>query len=121
MKVIYIAGKFRGPTPWAIEQNVRRAEERALEVNRLGGCVALCPHTNNRFFQDSLPDQVWLEGALELMRRCDAVMLVPGWETSSGTAHELEVARFRNIPAFVDLDDLEAWLRSEAPTGNNPA
>ena len=30
MKLVYIAGPFRAPTPWQVEQNVRRAESLAL-------------------------------------------------------------------------------------------
>ncbi len=37
-------------------------------------------------------DGFWLDGTLELMRRCDAVLLVPGWESSSGTRAEIEEA-----------------------------
>ena len=32
MKVGYIAGPFRGPNSWEIENNIRRAETLALEV-----------------------------------------------------------------------------------------
>jgi hypothetical protein len=30
MKVVYIAGKFRGPNAWEIHRNVHRAEQAAL-------------------------------------------------------------------------------------------
>ena len=59
MKVVYIAGPFRGPNAWEIEQNIRRAESLALEVWR-AGAAALCPYTNTRFFQGAAPDDVWL-------------------------------------------------------------
>lgn len=36
VKVVYIAGPFRAATPWLVEANVRRAEEVALAVWRLG-------------------------------------------------------------------------------------
>lgn len=109
MKVVYIAGPFRGPSAWAIEQNIRRAEEAALEVWRLGA-AALCPHTNTRFFQGAAPDDVWLTGDLELLRRCDAVLLVVGWDQSSGARREKEVAEEIGLPVFDALRDLSAWL-----------
>jgi hypothetical protein len=84
VKVIYIAGPFRAKTPWLIEQNVRRAEADALEVWQLGA-AALCPHKNTQHFQDSAPDSVWIEGTLELLRRCDAVLVGGRYEASSGT------------------------------------
>lgn len=45
-----------------------------------------------------LSDRFWLEGTLELLRRCDAVLLVPGWEKSSGTRAEIEEAERLGIP-----------------------
>ncbi len=110
MKVIYIAGPFRGPNAWVIEQNIRRAEELALAVWR-SGAAALCPHTNTRFFQGAADDAVWLEGDLELLRRCDAVLVTPDWQRSTG-AQEFEVtfAGLHEIPIFYDLLLLQQWL-----------
>ena len=71
-KLIYVAGPFRAPNSWEMEQNIRRAEALALEVWKLG-LPAICPHANTRFYQGAAPDEVWLEGDIEIMRRCDAV------------------------------------------------
>jgi hypothetical protein len=109
-KVIYIAGKFRGPNAWAIENNIRRAEEIALEVWKMGA-VALCPHTNTRFYQGALPDEVWLGGDLELMARCDAIMLVPDWEESEGARREKWEADKLGLHIFKDLESLRAAVK----------
>ena len=53
LPVIYIAGPFRAINSWEVEQNIRHAEEVALEVWR-SKAVALCPHTMHRFFQGYL-------------------------------------------------------------------
>lgn len=109
MKVVYIAGPFRGPNSWEIEQNIRRAEALALEVWRLGAAV-LCPHTNTRFFQGAADDAIWLDGDLELLSRCDAVMLAPDWQRSSGARAEVDFAITKTIPTFETLDALKLWL-----------
>lgn len=111
MKVVYIAGPYRGPTHWAIEQNVRRAEAFALEVWKAGG-AAICPHANTRFFQLELPDQRWLDGDLEILRRCDAIAVLHGWETSEGTRAEKTLARACGLPIFYEKDKaaLFTWL-----------
>lgn len=109
MRVIYVAGPYRGPDAWAIESNIRRAEALALEVWRLGA-VALCPHCNTRFFQGAAPDAVWLEGDLELLRRCDAVILTPDWEDSRGARVERELAARLGLPIFDTLEPLAEWL-----------
>ena len=114
MKVVYIAGPFRGPNAWEIEQNIRRAEALALDVWRLGAAV-LCPHTNTRFFQGAADDRVWLDGDLELLARCDAVMLTPDWTRSSGARAEVAFAQARGIPVFETLTVLQDWMVTPAP------
>lgn len=106
IKVVYIAGPFRGPSAWDIEENIRRAERLALEVWR-AGYAALCPHTNARFFQGAAPDEIWLAGDLELLRRCDAVLLTPDWQKSSGAHAEREEALRVGIPVFEALTALQ--------------
>lgn len=109
MNAIYIAGPFRGPNAWEIEENIRRAERLALEVWRLG-CACICPHTNTRFFQGAAPDEVWLAGDLELLARCDAILLTADWERSSGARAEVDFARKRGMPVFLSVSNLAHWL-----------
>jgi hypothetical protein len=109
MKVVYVAGPFRGPSAWDIEQNIRRAEELALEAWRLGAAV-ICPHTNTRFFQGAAPDDIWLIGDLAILARCDALVTTPDWERSSGARAEVMLAQGMNLPVFHDLAALGTWL-----------
>ena len=44
---------------------------------------------------------VWLEGDMELLRRCDAVVLTPDWERSSGARAERQAAYNWSIPVYV--------------------
>jgi len=108
MLVVYVAGPYRAPHAWAIEQNIRKAEELALKL-WTRGVAAICPHANTRFYQGALPDELWLEGDLAIMRRCDAVVLVEGWEHSTGTLHEKDVAERLHMPVFTTLEAFELW------------
>lgn len=112
MKVVYIAGPFRARNAWEIEQNIRRAEALALMVWQLG-CACICPHTNTRFFQGAAADDVWLAGDLEILRRCDAVLLAPGWADSAGTLAEMTEAAAMRIPMFYTVDALATWLAAD--------
>jgi hypothetical protein len=109
MKLIYIAGPFRAANYWLQEQNIRRAETAALEVWKLGTAV-ICPHANTRFFQGAVPDHVWLDGDLEIIRRCDALLLVEGWENSVGARGEVEMAKQYGLKIFRNINELKSWL-----------
>ena len=91
-----------------MEQNIRRAETLALEVWR-AGMACICPHTNTRFYQGAAPDAVWLNGDLELVRRCDAVLLTPDWARSVGATAEKAFAETHHIPTFTTLAELITW------------
>lgn len=112
MKVVYVAGPFRGQSHYAIHQNICRAEALALEVWR-AGAACICPHLNTAHFQDAAPDQVWLDGDIELLKRCDALILTANWERSSGTRKEKEVAESLGLPVFFAIEELTTWLSSQ--------
>ncbi len=115
--VIYIAGPFRCASryveghqdSWGIQQNVMRAMEVALEIWRLGG-AAITPHANSMFFQNAAPDDVWLAGDLAILAKCDAIFLLPNWETSAGARAERDLAEQLKIAVFDDLHTLDNWL-----------
>lgn len=111
-RVVYIAGPYRAKCEWDVVQNIRAAESLALSVWRLGA-VALCPHKNTALFGGAADDSYWLEGDLELLRRSDAVVLVKGWESSSGAIEEVLHAIYRDIPVFTDLNYLAIWIYHE--------
>ncbi len=110
MKLVYVAGKFTGANSWEVKQNVNAAEKVAFQVAELGA-MPLCPHTNTANFFGTLDDAFWYAGTLELLRRCDAVILVPGWERSKGVAAELAEAQQLKLPIHETPDQLDRWLR----------
>lgn len=103
--LVYIAGPFRAPTAWEIEQNIRAAEELALEVWR-AGFTCICPHLNTRHFQGALPDAAWLNGDLIILGRCDALLALPKFGQSEGAKAEIRFALFRHIPVSYGLTTL---------------
>jgi hypothetical protein len=108
MKRAYIVGPFRADSAWDIEQNVRRAEEVALEAWRAGFAV-LCPHTNTRFFQGAAPDAIWLNGDLHWLVCSHLVITVDGWAQSEGSRKEVRLATECEIPVFASVQDAVAW------------
>lgn len=113
MKVVYIIGPFRADNAWEIEQNVRHAEEMALQIWRMGAAV-ICPHTNTRFFHGAAPDDVWLTGDLEILKRCDAAFCTGQWRTSPGSMKEIALCTAHSIPVFASIGELSDFLVGEA-------
>jgi len=92
VKVAYIAGPYRGKTESDVVANIRHAEKYAIKYWRLGYAV-ICPHKNTALFGGLAPDEVWLKGDLEILKRCDVVVMIPGWRASFGAMDEEEFAR----------------------------
>lgn len=109
MKVIYIAGAFRADTQWQIRCNVHAAECAAYEVAQLGA-MPLIPHANTEHFHGSMPDEFWLRGTLELMYRCDAILVLRSWAHSDGTKAEMQAARNVGLPVFMSRTALADWI-----------
>lgn len=117
MKVIYIAGPYRNKNPFTVRRNILSSAETAAEVWRMGA-VAICPHLNTALFEYYVPEQpddLWLRGDIEILKRCDALLTAGEWQRSRGTLAEVEEARAANVPVLYDLKALGRWLkRSEA-------
>jgi len=92
MKLLFISGPYRAKTIYGTLQNIRRAERWALYFWRRGFAV-ICPHKNTALFDGAADESIWLEGDKEMLRRCDAVFAMTGWENSEGAKAEIKEAR----------------------------
>lgn len=113
--LVYIASPFSAPTRVGVEVNIERAVWVGIELARLG-VMPVIPHANTAHpeFERCQPYEFWLAGTLELMRRCDAVVMVKGWKRSRGARAEYEEAIARGMPVFFTLQELQAWLKRES-------
>jgi len=59
--------------------------------------AVICPHTNTMFMGSRLGDKMFLDGDLEIVKRCDAIYMLRGWTDSIGAKRELEVAVENNL------------------------
>lgn len=99
--LVYVAGPYRRYTDHTVLYNIAQARIVAIDVWKAGH-TAICPHLNTALFDcdSKLPDDRFLTGDLEILARCDAVVLVPGWQESLGTLNEVKYAKDRNIPIY---------------------
>jgi len=91
MKLVYLAGAYRSSTIHGTVENIRRAEAVAIELWKRGYAV-ICPHMNSALLDGVVDDSVFLAGGIEMLKRCDILVMMDGWEDSKGSNAELEEA-----------------------------
>lgn len=101
MKLAFISGPYRSDTISGVVQNIRNAEAVAIKYWKLGYAV-FCPHKNTALFDGLAPDNVWLEGDLEILKRCDVIVMMKTWKESSGAIAEFEFAAKEGIEIIFD-------------------
>jgi hypothetical protein len=106
MKLVYIAGPYRAKSKYFIGRNISIARYHARLLWQKGYAV-LCPHMNTAHFDGICPDEVFLEGTMEMLRRCDLIYLLPNWRDSEGAKAEYAEAQRLGIPRL-EIDDLSA-------------
>lgn len=110
--IIYVSGKYSAPTRDGIEKNIQSARRGAIAVWEKGH-TALCPHLNTQHFDDDCKCGYddYIHGDLEMVTRCDAIFMLPGWQESKGAVRELAFARKCEIAEFYSLDEIETIER----------
>lgn len=113
MRLVYLAGPYRAATVWGTHQNIQTALRIGAEiVAKFPGWYPVIPHANTAYMDGVARDQYFLDGAMELMRRCDAVLVMPGWASSKGSIAEIAEAERLGLPVaywhdHFNVNDLE--------------
>lgn len=105
MKIVYIAGPYGNPKTGyhKIDRNIAQAREAADWLANLGGIGYFCPHLNSAHFEVIAPDvdnDYWLEMDKEILRRCDAILMIQDWNISKGAMAELDLAQDLGLRCF---------------------
>lgn len=101
MKVAYIAGQYRASTIHGLLENIRNAEQVAIKYWGMGYAV-ICPHKNTALLDGAVPDTVFLHGDIEILSRCNTIVMMEGWELSEGARNELDHARQLGLEIILD-------------------
>lgn len=96
---IYVSGPMTAENGWLWELNIRRGEEIGFKLVDLGAAVII-PQSHGRFTQGLYDRQTWMEVDLALLKNCQAMVTVPGWERSTGAKDEFAYANDRGIPVM---------------------
>jgi dienelactone hydrolase len=98
MLVAYTAGPYRSiEGVWGAHKNIEAARVVARKLWGMGYSV-ICPHSNTAHFDgaDYEDADTFIEGDLELLRRSDVIVMLPGWQKSRGATIEHAEARRTN-------------------------
>ena len=114
---MYIAGPYDDPDPHhGVLDNITKASRISLEYWRKGWAV-ICPHMNTAGFHhvQDVPRETWTQGDLEILSRCDAILMIPGWTRSPGAKAERDYALEHGIEVLYYEPEGSIW-----PRGRNP-
>jgi len=119
IRLIYVAGRFNADTGLARRDHVTHAMRHAAWVLRqfgVQGLYPVVPHAQGEHLVGIGAEHIHYAGTLEIMRRCQAVLVVPGWEASKGTLAEIKEADTLGLPVFFAGQphteaEIREWLR----------
>jgi nucleoside 2-deoxyribosyltransferase len=121
MILVYVAGKYTDETFAGVDRNIKIADALGQEiVKRFGqqGVFVSIPHNNTPLHWDGIQDAQWFyDATMELLKRCDAMIHVPGdQDRSTGTKNEIVYCMTNGVPFFSGdeegLEEFGAWLKS---------
>ena len=120
MKIVFIAGPYFGNGDKSkIQDNIRHAEKYQIALANLG-IGFFCPHNHTEHFEIKAKQTEDFYRELDsifLKKVADAVMAIPGWETSTGSKAEIEFAKKNGLPIFYpkspdDITEIVKWAKN---------
>ena len=103
--VIYLAAPYRSSTEWGTYLNITSAHFYAKEMWRRGwACIS--PVSNSAFMGELGDHDKWMAGDIEILSRCDAICLCPGWERSVGCREEYAKALELGLTIYLSPDEV---------------
>lgn len=105
MRLIYISGPYSSYWFFGRLLNIYRSWKIAKHLWKAGYAV-LCPHTNTAFM-DEIDYGKFIVGDLEMLCRCDSILMLKDWRESKGARLEHSCAESVGMPVFYQVEDLE--------------
>jgi len=110
MKIAYIAGPYTSKSPHKVDHNILNARQVAIQLAN-HGVMYFCPHLNSAQFErlcPKVPARFFHKGTLEMLKRCDFVICVPGWDCSTGAVNEVNYAQKNGMRVFRSIHEFLA-------------
>lgn len=117
MKRVYVAGPYSSDNILGVAKNIKIARDIGVKLMQ-AGFFPFIPHNDWELaVRTELPMTHFKANSMSWLEVSDCVLLLPNWETSSGTLDEIERADKLSIPVFEQLTELFDW--SGLPHGVN--
>lgn len=113
-KLLYLAGPYSEPDPVLNTNAAIREAARIMQATRAKDgtypVLVFVPHVMMAYhLVQPMSYEFWLDYSMEILRRCDAVVRLPG--ESSGADKEVAEARKMNIPVYDSVEEfLMSWM-----------
>ncbi len=110
MKLIYVAGKYTADSYSAIDDNIKKAAALSIQLFQKGWNV-FTPHKNTAHYEiyEGITDlnyRTWINTTLDILKRCDAIIMLDGWEDSKGSVNERAFALDNGIAVYYQEDSI---------------
>jgi hypothetical protein len=97
--LVYLAGLYSAGN---VDENIENARKIAAALWD-EGLYVIRPHANTGKFEDLCTKTTYadfLSGDFDMIRRCDALVMIPGWENSPGAREEHNLAQGLLMPVY---------------------
>lgn len=103
--LLYVAGPYSANETHTEEDHIRMAEEVSIQLIRNHFHV-ICPHKNTsgyeKYEDDNINFDTWIAMDLNILKRCDGLYLIDGWEKSKGSITEAKYAYNNKMLMFTE-------------------
>jgi nucleoside 2-deoxyribosyltransferase len=117
IKRVYVAGPYSADNVLDVLKNIGRGEKACAKLFSLG-YAPFCPWHDKTYvidnFRDDFTVKQFYDFSMAWLEVSDAVVLVGDWQSSKGTAAEIERAMDLNIPVCDGIDDFLIYMNGHA-------
>lgn len=109
MKRIYVAGAYSADNIIGVLENIRKGLRASVEI-MMAGYAVFSPWLDHQFAfmlreGEILPKELYQNQSLAWLEVSDAVIVLPGYESSRGTLREIARAQEIKIPIFYSIEE----------------
>src|SRR6188768_488406 len=114
MMLLYLSGPLSDNKNGPQAEHVAKAAEAFIDLTK-EGIVCFCPHLSAYAPKaDDVAYDQWITADLAILGRCDAVLMLEGWEESKGARIEYERAKALGKPIIHDRKEIEGLRQPPA-------